>query len=99
MKLELAFRIYRKLMRHSMDFCYKVIIRSKSYLDPLSPPDEVYIKFIPKIGRKFKRKEHTHIRYFCKYHDLSYYFNQKGEMVWLESKSMQDLGTKKRGRM
>lgn len=86
MKLEMVFRIYRRLLRRSRDYCETVIVERVDPKDIYSNPTEVKAKFVPPVKRELSSTEKSILKHFCAYHKLAYTFNEKGEMIWSQPK-------------
>ena len=98
MRIEMVFRIYRRLIKKSRDFCDRVVITADTSPDKYEEPTAVFVKFIPPKKRTFTSKEETNLRQFCKYHKLQYRFNKKGEMIWCQELTSES-GNEKTGKM
>jgi len=99
MKLEMVFRIYRRLLRRSSDFCETVVIKSDGRIDSLQSPTEICVRFIPPKKRKLSSTERSILKHFCEYHKLKYTINRKGEMLWYQLKPIYTRGKGKNGKM
>lgn len=98
MNIEQVFFIYRRLAKKSIDLCEKIEICRDYGVDLEISPMSVVVKFIPEKKRDLKREEKKDFKVFCDYHNLEYYFNEKGEMIW-QQKLMIHSGNKKHGKM
>ena len=95
MKLEMVFRIYRRLLRKSRDFC-SIVILKKVDDDIYGNPTEVEVRFRPGHKRELSSTEKSILKHFCLYHNMKYRINKSGEMLWSESKTKR--GRKKTGK-
>jgi hypothetical protein len=99
MKIEMVFRIYRKLMKRSGDFCAKVVIIPDEEADLITDPTAIKVKFIPKTPRRLKSTERSILKHFCEYHNVEYYVNMEGEMIWQDQPKTEIPGKRRSGKM
>ena len=82
MRIEVAFFIYRRLSKKSIDLCEEIEIKRDYDADLKKEPTAVKVIFRPKEKRDLTKSEKTLINNFCNYHKICYEINDEGEIVW-----------------
>jgi hypothetical protein len=94
MKVEMVFRIYRRLMRGPKDYCNKLVITADDSADLLVDPTAVRVTFVPRRPRELCNDEKTLLKFFAEYHRVDYYISDSGDMIWGDRKSIAQIKKK-----
>ena len=97
MYLEVVYRIYRRLLIKSPDYCHKVVI-TRDGRNSWKNPTDVNVVFIPRKPRELKYGERQHLRRFADYHKLWFEIRENGDMTWASIDSVPSNGKEKNGK-